>query len=112
MIQKRKRSRKRKGEGEEEEEKANQQTNKMQYISPHLSGMNIGTKFSEMKAYTYSTLFWPLTILVSETWTNSSVGIKEKKFPLKTWLQPAVNFYDQVINPWKMGFIMEIPIDS
>lgn len=68
MIQKRKRSRKRKGEGEEEEEeKANQQANKMQYISPHLSGMNIGTKFSEMKAYIYSTLFWPLTILVSET---------------------------------------------
>lgn len=70
-----------------EEKEARQQANKTSTHSTTSDSTRIDAKFSEMKACTYSTF----SILVSETWANSSFGIKEK-ISLQDLISPCSEF--------------------
>lgn len=89
-------------------------TNKYQYVSLHLPALV--AKFLEMKAYTYSAFsgLWPSYSHRHEQTLLLGLRNKISRQDLISafWFQPAVNYYEQVINPWKMGFIMEKLIDS
>lgn len=89
-----------KGGGGEGGEKASQQTNNIPIHITASDSTKIDAKFSEMKADTYSA-FAALTIFISETWADSSVGIKGRDFPSRLDFSLQWIFMTKLLTPEK-----------